>query len=187
VPWNYFSNALTDSTGSLVRSSNMLSKVYFPRLVLPIAAVLSKMFDFGINLVLLFVLMLLFQMLPTAQIVFLPLLILIMFLSATGLGMWLTALAVQYRDVNYGVGFGTRLLLYTVPVIYPLSLIPDHFRLIYGLNPMVGVIEGFRSALLNTNPMPWDLIILGGVVSVALFLSGALYFQRAERIFADVA
>ena len=186
VPWSYFSSALTGASSSLVQNSAMLSKVYFPRLVLPLASVLARLVDFGVALIILFALMARFKIVPTAWVVTLPLLILVMTITAAGTGMWLTALAVQFRDVRFGMIFGVQLLMYCSPVIYPASMIPDRFRLLYGLNPMTGIIEGFRSALLGTNSMPWDLLAVGAVVSAAIGISGLLYFKRMERVFADV-
>jgi lipopolysaccharide transport system permease protein len=186
VPWTYFSNALTESTGSLIASSGMLTKVYFPRLIIPMTPVLSKLIDFGIAMLLLFGLMVWFKSTPTIWSLGIPVLIILMMLTAAGLGMWLTALAVQYRDIRYGMGFGVRLLMYAAPVVYPASLIPRQYRLIYGLNPMAGVIEGFRAALLGTRPMPWDLLAIGSIVACLITVSGALYFRRMERVFADV-
>ena len=186
APWTYFSNALTQSGASLVGASGMISKVYFPRLIIPMSPVLDKLVDFGISLVLLVGLMVWFKIAPTIWVLTLPLLILLMMLTAAGLGMWLTALAVQYRDVNYGMKFAIQLLMYASPVVYPASLIPDQFRLLYGLNPMAGVIEGFRAALLGTRPMPLDLIAVGSVTAFAVALSGVFYFRRTERVFADV-
>jgi lipopolysaccharide transport system permease protein len=110
-----------------------------------------------------------------------------MMFTAAGLGMWLTALAIQYRDINYGMGFFVQLLMYAAPVVYPASLVPERYRLLYGLNPMAGVIEGFRAALLGTRPMPWDLLAVGSIVALVIAVSGAFYFRRMERIFADVA
>lgn len=187
VPWTYFATSLSEATGSLVQNQNMLNKVYFPRLVMPLAPVLSKLVDFIIAFVLLLLLMLWFRSSPTFGVFALPFLILLMMITALGMGMWLTSLAVQYRDVKYGINFAIQLLMYAAPVVYPASLIPDRYRIIYGLNPMAGVVEGFRSALLGTNPMPWDLLIVGTSVSLAVIASGALYFRRTERIFADVA
>ena len=187
VPWTYFANSLTEAGGSLVSSSNLLNKVYFPRLIIPLAPVLAKLLDFGIAMLLLFGLMLTYGIAPTIWALALPLLVLLMMLAASGAGMWLTALAIQYRDVKYALTFGVRLLMYAAPVVYSVNLIPDRYRLLYGLNPMAGVIEGFRSALLGTNPMPWDLIGVGAAVAVVLFITGALYFKRMERVFADVA
>jgi lipopolysaccharide transport system permease protein len=187
VPWTYFSNALTDSTNSLISNASMLSKVYFPRLVLPLSAVCAKLVDFFIALLMLFALMGIYGVAPTGSVIALPLLIVIMVSTAAGVGMWLTALAVQYRDVNYAIGFITQLLMYVAPVVYPASLIPARFRFLYALNPMVGVIEGFRAALLNTHPMPWSMIGIGAITSTLVAISGAFYFRRKDRIFADVA
>jgi lipopolysaccharide transport system permease protein len=187
VPWTYFSSALTGASSSLISSSGMITKVYFPRLIIPIAPVLSKLVDFGLALLVLFGLMVWFQTPPTIWALMLPLLILLMMFTATGLGMWLTALAIQYRDINYGLGFFVQLLMYAAPVVYPASLIPQRYRLLYGLNPMAGVIEGFRAALLGTRPMPWDLLAVGSMVALVIAVSGAFYFRRMERIFADVA
>ncbi len=183
VPWTFFSGSLTASAGSL---HGMITKIYFPRLILPIASILSKSVDFGISLVVLFGLLVWFQVLPTAWVVILPYLIILMMLAAVGFGMWLSALSVQYRDIRYGLNFGVQLLMYAAPVVYPASLIPDQYRLLYALNPMVGVIEGFRSAILATNPMPWDLIAVGTCSAVIIAFSGALYFKRREKYFADV-
>ena len=186
VPWAYFSSSLTGATGSLVASKNLITKVYFPRLVVPLAPVLGKLIDFSIALLILFGMMLWFGISPTIWTLSLPLLILLMMLTAAGLGMWLTALSVQYRDINYAMSFFIQLLMYAAPVVYPASSVPEQYRLLYALNPMVGVIEGFRSALLNTNPMPWADIGIGAIMAILIFISGILYFRRMERIFADI-
>jgi lipopolysaccharide transport system permease protein len=186
VPWTYFSNALTQSGASLVGASGMISKVYFPRLIIPMSPVLDTLVDFGISLILLVGLMIWFKIAPTIWVLTLPLLILLMMLTASGLGMWLTALAVQYRDVNYGMKFAIQLLMYASPVVYPASLVPGQYRLLFGINPMAGVIEGFRAALIGTRPMPWDLIAVGSVTALVVAVSGAFYFRHTERIFADV-
>lgn len=186
VPWIYFSSSLTAATGSLVASKNLITKVYFPRVIVPIAPVLSKLVDFTIAMLILVFMMYWFRITPTVWTLVLPLLILLMMLTAAGLGMWLTALSVQYRDINYAMGFVVQLLIYAAPVVYPTNSVPLQFRSIYSLNPMVGVIEGFRSALLNTNPMPWDYITIGAISAILILISGILYFQRMERIFADV-
>jgi len=187
VPWTYFSGALTGASGSLLGASGMMTKVYFPRLVIPMAPVISKLVDFGIAFVILLLMMVYFGFMPSIQIIYLPLLIIIMIITASGMGMWLTAMAIQYRDINYAMSFFVQLLMYAAPVVYPASNVPEQFRLIYGCFPMAGVIEGFRSILLQTNPMPWDLIGMGSVVSTLIFISGALYFRRTEKYFADVA
>lgn len=187
VPWTFFSNAVSESIDSLLRNASMLSKVYFPRLILPFSAVLAKLLDFAIAMVLLFVLMVAFRVTPNWGILVIPVLILLMVLTAAGIGMWLTAMAIQFRDVRYGTNFLIQLLMYAAPVVYPSSLIPEPYRLIYALNPMVGVIEGFRSALLGTVPMPWTYICLGFAVAISFAVSGAFYFRFREKVFADVA
>lgn len=187
VPWSYFANSLGDSSGSLASGQSMLSKVYFPRLILPMVGVVSKLVDFVIALGVLALLMAWYRKVPTANVAFLPLLVVIMAVTASGAGMWLSALSVQYRDIRYGMGFGVQLLMYAAPVVYPASLIPTEWQLAYALNPMVGVIEGFRSALLATNPMPWAWIGVGALAAAGLFLGGSLYFRRMERTFADLA
>lgn len=184
VPWTFFSNALINSSGSLAQ--NMITKIYFPRLIMPLAAVLSKSVDFFISLFILVGLLFWFQVLPTIWIIILPYLIILLMLTAVGFGMWLSALAVQFRDIRYGLNFGVQLLMYAAPVVYPASLIPEQYRLFYALNPMVGVIEGFRSAILATNPMPWDLISIGTISAAVIAFSGALYFKKREKFFADV-
>lgn len=187
VPWAYFSNAMTDSGVSLVTSAEMVKKIYFPRLMIPLTAILAKLVDFAIAFILLLILMPFFGVFPNWNAVFVPLLILLMTLTAAGIGMWLTALAIQFRDVRYALNFAVQFLMYASPVLYSVTLIPEHLRIYYALNPLVGVIEGFRSSLLGTNPMPWAYIGVGALVAVALFISGALYFRRMERLFADVA
>lgn len=186
VPFTFFSNALTESTNSLLANSGMFSKIYFPRMVMPLSAVLAKLLDFAIAFVLLIGLMAWYGKVPSVWAVAIPLLMMIMVLTSLGLGTLLTALAIQYRDVKYGVAFLSQLLMYAAPVVYPVSLIPDKYRLIYGLNPMVGVIEGFRSALLKSADFPIDLVLVGGLVSIVMLIVGVLYFRRTEHLFADV-
>lgn len=187
VPWTYFSNALAGASGSLLGNAAMLTKVYFPRLIIPMTPVVAKLVDFSIALVILLGLMAWYGVLPTWQVVWLPLLVLLMMFTAGGMGMWLAALGVQYRDVRFAMGFLTQLLMYAAPVVWPSSLIPDHYRWLYGLYPMAGVIEGFRAALLGSVPMPWDLIGPGAISAAVIFAAGILYFRRTERVFADVA
>jgi lipopolysaccharide transport system permease protein len=186
VPWTYFSTAMNSSALSLISNANLVTKVYCPRLILPITPVLAKLVDFTLAFIVLVLMMVWYGIAPTLDAVFLPLLVLLMILTAYGIGMWLSAMAIQYRDVAQGMPFLSQILMYTAPVVWPVSLIPDQYRLIYGLYPMAGVIEGFRSALIGTNPMPWDLILMGTLSSLLIAFSGALYFRRMERIFADV-
>lgn len=187
VPWTYFANTLGEITGSLIKHSNLLQKVYFPRLIIALVPILGKLIDFSIAFTLLIGLMFWFKVTPTAWVVALPLLIFLMMLTSAGIGMWFTALAIQYRDINYGMSFAIQLMMYAAPVVYPTSLIPEQYRLWYGINPMAGVIEGFRASLLGSIPMPWDLIAVGSISAVSLFVGGLLYFSHKERIFADVA
>ncbi|HXF63535.1 MAG TPA: ABC transporter permease [Caldilineaceae bacterium] len=187
VPWTYFANALTGASQSLLSNSAMLSKVYFPRLVIPLTPVTAKLVDFAIALAILFVLMAWFGLWPTWQIVWLPLLVLLMAVTAAGAGMALAALSIQYRDVRFAVGFVVQALMYAAPVVWPASLVPDGYRWLYGLYPMAGVIEGFRAALIGETPMPWDLILPGTASALAILVAGALYFRSMERTFADLA
>ncbi len=191
VPWTYFAAALSASTLSLVGNTKMLSKVYFPRLIYPLAPVFAKLVDFAIAFVIILVMMLWFKIRPTYNIIFLPYLVLLMILTAAGVGMWLSALAVLYRDVKHALQFALQLLMLAAPVVWPVSSFTERFgetaTLIYSLYPMVGVIEGFRAALLNTTPMPWNLIAVGSISALLIAVSGAYYFRRMEAIFADVA
>jgi lipopolysaccharide transport system permease protein len=191
IPWTYFSSAMTASTQSLITGKGIFTKVYFPRLIIPLTPVLSKLVDFGIAFIILFGLMAWYRISPTINVIFLPILILLMMLTASGIGMWLSAMAIQYRDIPQGVGFLSQLMMYAAPVVWPLSLLQDKYgesvALLYGMYPMAGVIEGFRSAMLGHNPMPWELIGIGFLTAIFLFISGALYFKSKERIFVDVA
>tara|TARA_S200000501_G_C20801838_1_gene734413 strand:+ start:151 stop:993 length:843 start_codon:yes stop_codon:yes gene_type:complete len=187
VPWIYFSSSLNDSTRSLLSSTGMITKVYFPRLVIPLVPVLSKLVDFGIAFIIILIMMVYYSIIPSLQIIYLPLLIILMMITVSGMGMWLTALAIQYRDINYAMGFFIQLLMYLAPVVYPASRVPENFRLFYAIFPMTGVIEGFRSIFLKTNPIPWDLIMIGFIVALVTFISGGFYFKRMEKHFADVA
>lgn len=194
VPWTYFSTAMTQSTGSLISNANLWTKVYFPRLVIPLTPALAGLVDFSIAFVMLGILMLFFGIAPTSGVLVLPYLVLLMFITSAGVGMWLSSLAIKYRDVNHAIPFVAQILLYAAPVVWPMSLIGEQFpqwdpviRQVYGLYPITGVIEGFRSGLLGTGPMPWDLIASGTVGALVVFVSGAFYFRRMERTFADVA
>ena len=187
VPWTYFSNAMVDSSNSLSVNSEMLTKIYFPRMILPLAATLSKLIDFIIAMSLVVVLMIWYRVVPTWHIFMLPYFLLLLIITAGGLGMWLTALSIQYRDIRYGLNFFVQLIMYGSPIVYPLSIIPEKFRLLYALNPLASIIEGFRSALLGKTAMPWDVIAVGSISAIILFITGAFYFRRMERVFADVA
>lgn len=185
-PWNYFSGTLSESANSLVANAGMITKVYFPRLILPLAAIFSKLLDFMISFVILLVLLIYFKVVPGFGIVFLPLLLIQLLLCSLGIGMVLSAMAVQYRDVKYALGFIVQLLLYTAPVVYSTTAVPEQWQFVYSLNPMVGVIEGIRAMFLD-RPMHWEWIWPGAIVGVVLFVFGLFYFRRMEKVFADVA
>jgi lipopolysaccharide transport system permease protein len=187
VPWTYFSNTLTESANSLISNSNLITKVYFPRMVLPLSAAFAKLLDFGITFLLLMIILIVYGFGVSWLIVTLPILILILLLTSLGLGMWLAAMAVQYRDVKHALTFMVQLLMYLAPVVYPTSNVPERFQFWYSLNPMVGVIEGFRAVFLHHQPMPWNFIGTGAIVAVLIFITGAFYFRRMEKNFADVA
>ncbi len=187
VPWTYFSNALNESADSLVSNANMISKVYFPRLILPMAGVGSKLLDFAIASIILAGMMVWFGVTPTWGVLAIPLLVLLMMLTAAGLGMWFTALSSQYRHDKLAMSFVVQSLMYAAPVVYSVTLIPEKYRLLYAIYPMVGVIEGFRSALLGTRPMPWAMLAVSATSALAIALSGCFYFRNRERLFADVA
>src|SRR5690606_9766355 len=185
-PWNYFSGTLTESANSLVQNANMITKVYFPRMVLPLSAILSKLLDFLIAFVVVIFMLIYFRQMPGWGVVVLPLLILQLLLCRLGIGMFLSAMAVKYRDVMYSLPFVFQLLSYSAPVVYSPSAVPDQYVKFYVLNPMVGVIEGFTAAFLD-RPMPWEWIWPGMIVAVIVFVFGTMYFRRMERVFADVA
>jgi lipopolysaccharide transport system permease protein len=186
LPWQYFATALARSSNSLVGQQNLISKVYFPRLALPIASVIAPLLDFGVAFLVLIAMMFYFQIAPTPAIALLPLLLLVTVMCALGTGLWLSALNVDYRDVGYVVPFLTQLWMIATPVAYPSSLLDEPWRTLYGLNPMVGVIEGFRWVLLGTKP-PEILLFLSAGISLVALVSGAYFYRRAERTFADIA
>ncbi len=191
VPWVYFSSSMTKSTQSLIGSTGIFTKVYFPRIIIPLTPVVAGLVDFIIALGIVFILLLWYGIALTWNILWLPVFIFIMILTSSGIGMWLSALAIQYRDIRHAINFLSQLMLYAAPVVWPMSLLKDKFgdsiAFWYGLYPMAGVIEGFRYALIGQNIMEWNLVLLGGIAGIILFVSGALYFKHKERIFADVA
>lgn len=187
VPWTFFATGLSSSSNSLVGSANLIKKVYFPRLTIPIATVLSGAIDFVIAFLVLIVMMLFFGIVPTINVIFLPLFVLLAFVTALGVGLWLSAMNVQFRDVRYTVPFLTQFWMFITPIAYPSSLIENEtLRAIYGINPMAGVVEGFRWALLGTDSAPGPVIIVSSVAAVSLLVSGLFYFRRMEKTFADV-
>jgi lipopolysaccharide transport system permease protein len=186
VPWTFFANGLSQSSTSLVASANLIQKVYFPRLVVPISAVISGGMDFVLSFVVLLGMMLFYGTVPTAAVVWLPLLLLLALVTSLGVGLWLTAMNVQFRDVRYAVPFLVQAWMFATPIAYPSSLLDEPWRTLYGINPMAGVVEGFRWALLGTQTAPGPIILVSALVAVGLLISGAFYFRRMEKTFADV-
>jgi len=186
VPWAFFANGLNQSSNSLVGSSNLITKVYFPRLIVPLASVFSGIVDFLVAFGVLLGMMLYYGLVPTLNILWLPLYVLLALVTSLGVGLWLSALNVEYRDVRYIIPFITQFWLFATPIAYPSSLLPEPWRTIYGLNPMVGVVEGFRWALLRTNTAPGAIVAVSASAAVLILISGAFYFRRMEKTFADI-
>ncbi|HEV8674901.1 MAG TPA: ABC transporter permease [Methylomirabilota bacterium] len=186
LPWQLFAHALVESGNSLVGNQNLITKVYFPRLVIPLAAVAAGLVDFAIAFAVLVGLMAYYGIVPTLAALALPGLVLLALLAALGVGLWLSALNVQYRDVRYTIPFLTQLWLFATPVAYPASLVPERWRPLVGLNPMSGVVEGFRWALLGGPEPPRAMLGVSIVVVIAVLVGGLYYFRRMERTFADV-
>ncbi|MDY7076054.1 MAG: ABC transporter permease [Chloroflexota bacterium] len=186
VPWTFFANGLTQASTGLVNHANLIKKVYFPRLAIPIARVLAGTVDFVLAFILLLGMMLAYSIVPTVNLLWLPLLLLLALITSLGTGLWLSAMNVQFRDVGYTVPFITQFWMFATPIAYPSSLLPEPWRTLYGINPMAGVVEGFRWALLNTDTAPGPIIIVSSMVAVVMLVSGAFYFRRMEKTFADV-
>ncbi len=186
VPWTFFANGLILSSGSLVSNQTLLRKVYFPRLVIPISAVASGLIDFGIAFVVLLGLAARYGVTPTSHMLWLPALVLLALVTALGVGLWFSALNVLYRDIQYVVPFLVQVWLYATPIVYPSSLVPERWRTLYALNPMVGVVEGFRWALLGTGTAPGPMILVSAAAALALMIGGLFFFRRMEKSFSDV-
>lgn len=186
LPWNYFARSLGDSSDSLVGSANLVTKVYFPRLILPLSKVFAGLIDFAIAFVILFALMAWYRITPTTGVLLLPAFLLIAMLAALGVGLWLTALNVKYRDVKFVVPFLAQFWMYASPVAYSATIVPEQWRWLYGLNPMVGVIEGFRWALLGKAAPNFAMMAVSLGIVVLLFVCGLFYFKRMEQQFADI-
>lgn len=186
VPWTFFASGIAQSSNSLVGSANLIKKVYFPRLTIPIATVLSGVIDLVLAFVVLLGMMAYYGIFPTAKIVWLPAFFVLALVTSLGVGLWLSALNVEYRDVKYVVPFLTQFWMFATPIAYSSTLLHEPWRTVYGLNPMVGVVEGFRWALLGSGTHPGPMIAASSVAAVVLMLSGAFYFRRMERSFADV-
>jgi lipopolysaccharide transport system permease protein len=186
VPWTFFANGLSQSSNSLVGNANLITKIYFPRLVVPLASVFSGIVDFLLAFVVLLGMMLYYGLVPTLNVLWLPLFVLLALVTSLGVGLWLSALNVEYRDVRYVVPFITQFWLFATPIAYPSSLLSEPWRTIYGLNPMVGVVEGFRWALLRTNTAPGPIIAVSSATAFVILVTGAFYFRRMEKTFADI-
>lgn len=185
VPWTYMSNAIGAGSSSLVGGQGMLGKIYFPRIIFPVTPILAKLVDFAISLLLVIVAMIYYGVAPTWNLLFLPVFFVMMVSVPLGISLWLSALAIRYRDVKFAMPFVIRMLIYSAPIVYSASSIPEKWRLLYSVNPIVGVIEGYRAALLGTD-IPWQFIFPGVGTAVLLVLGGLLYFHRMEKVFVDV-
>jgi lipopolysaccharide transport system permease protein len=185
LPWNLFAQGITLSSNSLVTDSNLVKKVYFPRLVMPLSGILPPLVDFAIAFLVLLGLMFYFGYVPTVRMLCLPAFIILAMMTALGAGLWLSAINAKYRDVGYVIPFLVQLWLFASPVVYGSSLLPQRFQILYGINPMAGVIEGFRWAILGTEPPGYLIAVSAGIV-IAILISGAFYFRRCEKTFADV-
>lgn len=194
VPWQFFANGITQSANSLITGSNMIKKIYFPRLVLPISAALSGIIDFFLAFSVLLLMIWGYTFFEiggtnvgfTSNLIWLPFFLLLAFVTSLGVGLWLSAMNVQFRDVRHAVPFLTQFWLFATPIAYPSSLVPEPWRVVYGINPMAGVVEGFRWALLDTDTAPGPMLVASVVAAITLLVSGAYYFRRMEKTFADV-
>jgi lipopolysaccharide transport system permease protein len=185
IPWTYISQSMTISSNSLVAGQVMLGKVYFPRLVFPLTPILAKLVDFGISMLIILSIAVYYNVLPTWNLFLLPLFVLNMMSISAGVGFWLSAMAIRFRDWRLAMPFIIRMLMYTAPIVYSASSIPDNYRFVYSLNPIVGIIEGFRACFLGI-PFQWPFIWPGVIANLILLISGLMYFKRMERVFVDV-
>ena len=185
LPWMYFAASLQNATNTIVENQRLVTKVYFPRLALPLSAVLSGLADFGVSFLMFLAMLIYFRTRISAAVIWLPVFLLLAVLTALGVGLWLSALNAMYRDVRYVVPFLVQFWMFASPVVYPSSLVPQKWRWLYGLNPMAGVIEGFRWSLGRGNP-PGRLVLVSTGVMILILLSGIAYFQKMETTIADV-
>lgn len=186
VPWTFFANGLTQAANSVVRDANLMTKVYFPRLVVPISAVVGGVIDFGLAFIVLLGMMVYFRIWPSANVIWLPLFVLLALATALGVGLWLSALNVQFRDVRHVVPFLVQIWFFATPVVYSSTLLPSAWRAVFGINPMAGVIEGFRWSLLGAQTRPGPIVLVSALTVLMVLLSGGWYFRRMERTFADI-
>jgi len=186
LPWTYFANALSTAGNSLVGSQNLITKVYFPRLIIPASAALAGLLDLFVAMSILVALMIWYQYLPGLGVLLFPFLVGLTFFCSVGVGMWLSALNVQYRDIRYVIPFLIQLWMFVSPVIYPVSMVTEKYRWLMALNPMSGVINAYRASLLGHKPIEWHYLTISTVIIAIIFLSGLYYFRRMEKTFADV-
>jgi len=186
LPWTYFANALTSSGNSLVGNANLITKVYFPRLIVPASVALAGLLDFFIAMLVLLVMMIYYHFIPGADICLFPFLVGLTFLCAVGAGLWLSALNVQYRDIRYVIPFLVQLWMFVSPVIYPVSMLDKKYRWLLSLNPMGGVIKAYRTSILGHMPVDWFLLGISTIIILIIFVSGLYYFRRMENVFADI-
>jgi lipopolysaccharide transport system permease protein len=186
VPWAFFAQGLSQSADSLVGSGNLIKKIYFPRLAIPLSTVSAGLVDFCISFTVLLGLMLHYRIRPTHNLIFLPFLLFLAFVTALGAGLWLSALNVRFRDVKYALPFITQAWMFATPIAYPSTLLHGVWKQVFALNPMVGVVEGFRWALLGTKTAPGPMIAASGLTAVMVLVGGAFYFRRMEKSFADL-
>jgi len=186
LPWTYFSQAISRSGMSVVADANLIRKIYFPRLIIPMAAVIAPIVDFALSFVILMVMMAWYKVIPTRAALILPIFLCLSFLAALGTSLWLSALNVRYRDVGHAIPFLVQFWMYASPIVYPISIIPQDWRPFYNLNPMAGVAEGFRWGLLGKQSPDVEGVAIGTAVVLALLISGLIFFKRMERTFADV-
>ena len=187
VPWTFFANGVQNSSNCLINNPNLIKKIYFPRMAMPISAIIAGLLDFVLAFSLLILMMLYFRYIPDEGILWIPLFLILALIITHGVGFWLSAMNVQFRDVRYVVPFLIQAWLFATPIAYPSSLLSGPWKIIYGLNPMASVVEGFRWALLNTDAPPVYMVILSFIVALVLFISGMYYFRKTEKVFADIA
>jgi lipopolysaccharide transport system permease protein len=185
IPWTYMSQAMTQASDSLIHNQSMLSKIYFPRIIFPTTPVLARLIDFGISLIILVGILLYYHVIPTWRILLLPLFLVMMMAIPAGIGLWLSAMSVRFRDVKHAMPFFVRMLIYSAPIVYSASSIADGYRLIYSINPIVGAIEGFRACLLGI-PLQWQHIVPGMTSTFIILITGLIYFKKMEKTFVDV-
>lgn len=185
IPWTYMSDTMSSASQSLVGGQSMLGKVYFPRIIFPLTPIFAKLMDFSISLLLLVAVMIYFRVTPTWNLALIPLFVLMMMSIPAGVGFWLSSLAIRFRDVKFAMPFLVRMLIYSAPVLYSAAEIPANYRFWYSINPIVGVIEGFRACLLGTE-IPWQFVLPGVLTTILLLGTGAMYFRRMERVVVDV-